>query len=204
MSTYLTRLSAMLPARQRPDQHAGEEDQPDEADQRASVTPPTIDQISFAIATAVSAMRFEKPHSLSYQATTRTNVPSDHLGLVHVERRRVRIVVEVDRDVRLVGQGQDALQRPLAARFTRGVDLFHGGRLLGDELEVDHRDVRRRHADRDAVELALRARAARGRSPWRRRSRSGSSTAPRRGRGRDPCAWCRASAGRRCRRGSWS
>ena len=31
--------------------------------------------ISFPIATAVSAMRFEKPHSLSYQAITRTSVP---------------------------------------------------------------------------------------------------------------------------------
>ncbi len=33
-------------------------------------------QISFAIATAVSAMRFEKPHSLSYQESTRTKSPS--------------------------------------------------------------------------------------------------------------------------------
>ena len=33
-------------------------------------------QISFAIATAVSAMRFEKPHSLSYQESTRTKLPS--------------------------------------------------------------------------------------------------------------------------------
>ena len=33
-------------------------------------------QISFAIATAVSAMRFEKPHSLSYQDSTRTKLPS--------------------------------------------------------------------------------------------------------------------------------
>ena len=33
-------------------------------------------QISLAIATAVSAMRFEKPHSLSYQDRTRTKVPS--------------------------------------------------------------------------------------------------------------------------------
>jgi hypothetical protein len=32
-------------------------------------------QISFPIATAVSAMRLEKPHSLSYQAITRTSVP---------------------------------------------------------------------------------------------------------------------------------
>ena len=33
-------------------------------------------QISLAKATAVSAMRFEKPHSLSYQERTRTNLPS--------------------------------------------------------------------------------------------------------------------------------
>ncbi len=31
---------------------------------------------SFAIAAAVSTMRFEKPHSLSYQLTTRTSLPS--------------------------------------------------------------------------------------------------------------------------------
>ena len=30
---------------------------------------------SFPIATAVSAMRFEKPHSLSYQDITRTKLP---------------------------------------------------------------------------------------------------------------------------------
>src|SRR6202020_111526 len=40
----------------------------------ARVTPNP--QISFAIATAVSAIRFEKPHSLSYQESTRTNLPS--------------------------------------------------------------------------------------------------------------------------------
>ncbi len=34
------------------------------------------DQISLPIATAVSAMRLEKPHSLSYQDITRTKVPS--------------------------------------------------------------------------------------------------------------------------------
>src|SRR5882724_6789103 len=34
------------------------------------------DQNSFPIATAVSAMRLEKPHSLSYQDITRTKVPS--------------------------------------------------------------------------------------------------------------------------------
>ncbi|SFF99812.1 hypothetical protein SAMN05518801_10590 [Novosphingobium sp. CF614] len=33
-------------------------------------------QRNFAITPAVSSMRFEKPHSLSYQETTRTNLPS--------------------------------------------------------------------------------------------------------------------------------
>ena len=37
---------------------------------------PSADQISFAIATAVSDMRFEKPHSLSYQDRIDTKVPS--------------------------------------------------------------------------------------------------------------------------------
>src|SRR5215207_2274644 len=32
--------------------------------------------MSFAMAMAVSAMRFEKPHSLSYQDSTRTKLPS--------------------------------------------------------------------------------------------------------------------------------
>ena len=36
-------------------------------------------QMSLPIATAVSAMRFEKPHSLSYHESTRTNVPSETL-----------------------------------------------------------------------------------------------------------------------------
>ena len=34
-----------------------------------------ISYSSFPIATAVSAMRLEKPHSLSYQDITRTSVP---------------------------------------------------------------------------------------------------------------------------------
>ncbi len=39
--------------------------------------PPSVSvQISFPIATAVSAMRHENPHSLSYHDITRTSVPS--------------------------------------------------------------------------------------------------------------------------------
>ena len=55
-------------------------------------------QISLPMATAVSAMRFEKPHSLSYQVRTRHEGAVHHLGLVHVEDRGVRVVVEVRRD----------------------------------------------------------------------------------------------------------
>ena len=40
--------------------------------ERSARTP----QMNFAIAVAVSTMRFEKPHSLSYQLTTRTSLPS--------------------------------------------------------------------------------------------------------------------------------
>ena len=69
------------------------------------------DQMILAIATAVSAMRLEKPHSLSYQDRMRTKRAVHHLGLVQVEGRRVGVVVEVDRDVRLVGVAEHALER---------------------------------------------------------------------------------------------
>ena len=49
------------------------------------IAPSAADQISLPIATAVSAMRLEKPHSLSYQDITRTQRAVHHLGLVHVE-----------------------------------------------------------------------------------------------------------------------
>ncbi len=41
-----------------------------------SASLPGLAQISFPIATAASAMRHEKPHSLSYHDITRTSVPS--------------------------------------------------------------------------------------------------------------------------------
>ncbi len=50
---------------------------------------------------------------------------------------------------------EDPLQRAVGRRLERRVDLV-GRRLLVEEHdEVDHRDVRRRHAHREAVELAL-------------------------------------------------
>ena len=42
----------------------------------ARSSPVIVRSAQLPIATAVSAMRLEKPHSLSYQATTRTKVPS--------------------------------------------------------------------------------------------------------------------------------
>ena len=109
---------------------------------------------SLPIATAVSTMRLEKPHSLSYQDITRTSVPSITLvwsmwkteecgsWLKSVETLGASVIAE------------NALELLLGGALHRGVDLVLRGRALGDELEVDHRDVRRRHADRDAVELA--------------------------------------------------
>src|SRR5665213_4545183 len=78
-----------------------------------------------------------------------------HLGLIHVEDRRVRVVVEVDRDIGRIGVAENALELLFGCALDRAVDLVLGRRLLGDEFEIDHRHVRRRHADRDAVELAV-------------------------------------------------
>src|SRR5499427_2196444 len=64
------------------------------------------------------------------------------LGLVHVKRGRMRVVVEVDRDIRIVGIGENALKLLFRSPFHRVVDLFLGRRLLRDDLEIDHRDVR--------------------------------------------------------------
>ena len=70
-----------------------------------------------ASATAVSDMRFEKPHSLSYQDEDPHEGAVDDLGLVEVEDRRTRVVVEVDRDVGLVGVAENALERAVRAAF---------------------------------------------------------------------------------------
>ena len=82
-------------------------------------------QISFAIATAVSTMRFEKPHSLSYQESTRTKLAVDHLGLVELESTN-GIVIEVDRDL---AAGRVIARMPLSGpllggRLERLVDLL--------------------------------------------------------------------------------
>src|SRR3954451_17045330 len=67
-----------------------------------------------------------------------------HLGLVHVERGRMRIVIEVDRDVRMNGVAEDALELLFGGALHRVVDLVDRGGTPGHDLEIDHRDVRRR------------------------------------------------------------
>ena len=79
----------------------------------------------------------------------------EHRGLEAVDGRAVGIVVEIDRDQRLVGVAENALERALRRRLEQRVDFFHRGVALGRESQVDHRDVGCRHADRRAVELAL-------------------------------------------------
>ena len=114
-----------------------------------------------------------------------------HLGLVHVEDRGMRIVVEVDGDVGLRCVAEDAFELLLGHALDRAVDLVLAGGALGDKFEIDHRHIGRRHADRHAVELAVEFRQ-------HQPDRFGGA-----GRGRDhrqagraraieiPCAWCR-------------
>src|SRR5947209_10779052 len=64
-----------------------------------------------------------------------------HLGLVDREHRRVRIVVEIAGDVGHLGVAEDALELPLGGALHRAVDLVLRGRALGDEFEVDDRDI---------------------------------------------------------------
>jgi hypothetical protein len=75
-----------------------------------------------------------------------------------LRRSRNAVVVEVAADERFFGVTEDALERAVGRGLDRFVDFGNRGRLLGDELEVDDRDVRGRHADRGAVELALEVR----------------------------------------------
>ncbi len=110
---------------------------------------------AFISATVVSSMRLEKPHSLSYQLETFTSRPG-HLGQRGVERRRRRVVVEVDRHQRRRVVVEDALERPgFRRRLHDRVDLVDRRVARGDERQVDQRHVDRRHADRVAVELAV-------------------------------------------------
>jgi XFP C-terminal domain len=54
-----------------------------------------------------------------------------HLGLVHMEYRRARIVIEVTRDIGLLGVAQDTLELLLGGAFHRAVNFILGGRTCG-------------------------------------------------------------------------
>ena len=87
--------------------------------------------LAFDHASVVSSMRFEKPHSLSYQAHDLHERAVDHLGQRRVVDRRARIVVEVDRDQRRrrCSRGCPSA-RPRLASFIDRVDLLIAGRAL--------------------------------------------------------------------------
>src|SRR5216684_7000650 len=70
--------------------------------------------------------------------------PVQHLGLVHVEGGRMRVVVEVDGDVGRGGVAKNALQLLLGSALHRLVDFLHVGLARRDDLEIDHRDIRGR------------------------------------------------------------
>ena len=105
---------------------------------------------------------------------TLTSVPSDHLRLVHGKYRRVCIAVEIRGDIRLLGITEDTFELLLGGPAHRGIDLVLARCALGDELEVDDRDIRRGHADRDAVELAVKLGDDQSPPLWLRRSWWGS------------------------------
>src|SRR5680860_27821 len=96
-------------------------------------------------------------------------VPADDLGHVAVdvgqagvEDARCRVGDDVRRDDRVLGVGQDPLQRALGRSLDGGVDLFLGGRGLQLDGQVGGRPRRQRHAHRVAVELALELRHDQG------------------------------------------
>ena len=115
---------------------------------------------TFDQATVVSIMRFEKPHSLSYQAQTFTRLPSTTLVSVRVEYRRMRVVVEVHRHQRLdrcrpaCPSRRPSQQPPCSSLLTSSTV----GRALRREGQIDERHVDRRHANGKSIELALQLR----------------------------------------------
>src|SRR5690606_10352582 len=77
------------------------------------------------------------------------------LGQRGVDRAGSRVVVEVDRDQRFGGVGQDALERAFRGGLENAVDFLDRGFTRGNEGQVDDGHVDRRHADGVAVELAV-------------------------------------------------
>src|SRR5512140_468933 len=83
------------------------------------------------------------------------HLPADHLRGEGVEGGRGRIVVEIDRDERLVHVLEDPLHGPLGGLLHRRVDLFRRGARRQLRRQVHHGNIRRGDADRHPVELSL-------------------------------------------------
>ena len=107
------------------------------------------------MAAAVSLIRVEKPHSLSYQESTRPRPPSTNwvCGRATVEDAGAWL-----KSMETSGSLVTARMPFSRGGFEGGVHLFDRDLAGRHEVQVDHRDVGGRHADRRAVELALQGR----------------------------------------------
>ena len=81
--------------------------------------------------------------------------PAERHRRLGIDDRRAAVAPEVGRHERLVGDAQDALDLPFGGRAERVVELLGGDRPLELRGEVDDAHGRRRHAQAEAVELAL-------------------------------------------------
>ena len=107
---------------------------------------------------ATSSMRLEKPHSLSYQEVTLTSVPSETRVRPASKIELAGLWLKSDDTSGSVLYSRMPLRSPSARLLHRVVHFLHRGRLLRHEGEVDDRHVDGRHADREAVELAVQVR----------------------------------------------
>ena len=157
------------------------------------------------MATAVSAMRVEKPHSLSYQLSTRRQPPSTTwvCGRATVEEAAMWLK-SMETSGSLVHR-QDALQRArsaaacMAALISSTVTVAAGTNVRSTTETLG---VGTRIEEPSSLPFSSGQHQAQrlGRAGGGRDHRHGRGA----GRGRGPCASCPASAGRRCRSGWWS
>lgn len=79
----------------------------------------------------------------------------DHIGVKGIEDTARWAVVVVGRDGHLLGVIEDTLERTFRSSLHRGVDLLLGRRFLDFDDEVHKRDIGRRDANGEAVQLTL-------------------------------------------------
>ena len=89
---------------------------------------------------------------------------------------------EIHRDQRFVREAQDTLKVRASSCPDDAVDLLGGRFAACDELKIDDRNVRRRHSDRDTVELPIQLwqhqahGLGRSRRGWNHRHRGGAGS----------------------------